>query len=77
MTKNGDAKTHFEQEQTAKKYEAYYDTKYKRADQLEKKLLAELLAQFPHVKSIVEVGCGTGPLYPVDGVRFSFRMRWR
>ena len=55
-----DAKTHFEQEQTAKKYEACYDTKYKRADQLEKKLLAELFAQFPHVKSIVEVGCGTG-----------------
>ena len=53
-------KTRFEQEQTAKEYEANYNFKYKRAEHLEKKLLAELFAQFPDVKSVLEVGCGTG-----------------
>jgi ubiquinone/menaquinone biosynthesis C-methylase UbiE len=53
-------KTRFEQEQTAKGYEMYYDRKYKRTDLLEKKLLSKLFAQFPDVKSVLEVGCGTG-----------------
>lgn len=51
-------KMRFEQEQTAKNYEAYYETKYKRADQLEKKLLAKLFSKFPDSKNALEVGCG-------------------
>ncbi len=50
----------FEQEQTAKHYEEYYETKYKRADQLEKKLLTQLFSKFSDVKNVLEVGCGTG-----------------
>ena len=54
------SKSRFEQEQTAKEYEAYYETKYKRADLLEKKLLTKLFSQFPDAKNVLEVGCGTG-----------------
>jgi ubiquinone/menaquinone biosynthesis C-methylase UbiE len=49
----------FTQEKTAKTYEAYYETKYKRADLLEKKILTQLFAQFPQAKNVLEVGCGT------------------
>ncbi|HXX88095.1 MAG TPA: class I SAM-dependent methyltransferase [Candidatus Acidoferrum sp.] len=47
------------QETIVKEYEAYYQTKYKRADVLEKKLLTELLNQFGDIKKVLEVGCGT------------------
>ncbi len=50
----------YQHEQTAKEYEAYYETKYKRADLLEKRLLTKLLGQFKDVKNLLEVGCGTG-----------------
>jgi ubiquinone/menaquinone biosynthesis C-methylase UbiE len=50
----------YEQEQTAKHYEAYYETKYKRADQLEKRLLTQFFSNFSDVKNVLEVGCGTG-----------------
>jgi len=48
------------QQRTAQEYEAYYETKYRRADSLEKKLLTQLFAQFPGSRSALEVGCGTG-----------------
>jgi ubiquinone/menaquinone biosynthesis C-methylase UbiE len=53
-------KTRFGQEKTAKKYEEYYETKYKKADLLEKKLIKQLFAQFTNAKNVLEVGCGTG-----------------
>jgi ubiquinone/menaquinone biosynthesis C-methylase UbiE len=48
------------QERIVKGYEAYYQTKYKRADALEKELLRKLLNQFGVVRMVLEVGCGTG-----------------
>jgi ubiquinone/menaquinone biosynthesis C-methylase UbiE len=48
------------QEQIVKEYEAYYQTKYKRADVLEKRLLKKLLEQFNDIERLLEVGCGTG-----------------
>ena len=48
------------QERIVKEYEAYYQTKYKRADLLEKGLLRKLLEQFNGVGKLLEVGCGTG-----------------
>jgi len=50
----------YSQEQIVRKYEAYYQSKYKRADVLEKRLLKELLEQFDDVERLLEVGCGTG-----------------
>jgi len=41
-------------------YESWYETTGRRADELEKKLLDELLAEFPAVETVLEVGCGTG-----------------
>lgn len=48
------------QERIVKGYEAYYQTKYRRADVLEKELLRKLLNQFGDVRKVLEVGCGTG-----------------
>ena len=48
------------QEQIVQNYEAYYQTKYKRADVLEKKLLEKLLEQLGDTQKLLEVGCGTG-----------------
>ncbi|MFQ6059513.1 MAG: class I SAM-dependent methyltransferase [Anaerolineae bacterium] len=45
---------------TAAGYEAWYETTGRRADRLEKTLLRRLLAGFPQVCTILEVGCGTG-----------------
>jgi ubiquinone/menaquinone biosynthesis C-methylase UbiE len=50
----------YTQQQTPKEYERYYETKYKRADILEKKLLIKLLGMFQNVTNLLEVGCGTG-----------------
>ena len=50
----------FEDEQLAKRYENYYETKYKRTDLLEKELLTELFAKLPISKTVLEIGCGTG-----------------
>jgi ubiquinone/menaquinone biosynthesis C-methylase UbiE len=41
-------------------YEEWYQTTGRRADCLEKALLGRLLAGFPGVFTILEVGCGTG-----------------
>ena len=41
-------------------YESWYETTGRRADELEKQLLDELLAEFPAVETVLEVGCGTG-----------------
>jgi ubiquinone/menaquinone biosynthesis C-methylase UbiE len=40
-------------------YEQYYETKYKRADILEKEVLKEAILKLGDGKSILEVGCGT------------------
>lgn len=58
--KEMDEKSVYAEEKTAKKYETYYKTKYRRADILEKKLLKKLIAQFDDVSQVLEVGCGTG-----------------
>ena len=41
-------------------YEAWYETTGCRAGRLEKALLRQMLACFPQVSSLLEVGCGTG-----------------
>ena len=41
-------------------YEAWYKTAGRRADRLEKALLMQLIAGFPHAQTILEIGCGTG-----------------
>jgi ubiquinone/menaquinone biosynthesis C-methylase UbiE len=41
-------------------YEGWYETRGRRADRLEKALLARLLARFPGARTLLEVGCGTG-----------------
>lgn len=41
-------------------YENWYCTVGQRADKLEKALLERLHYSFPHVTSVIEVGCGTG-----------------
>jgi len=48
------------QEDTVKNYEHFYQTKYKRADRLEKKLLTKLLDTLGHSERLLEIGCGTG-----------------
>jgi ubiquinone/menaquinone biosynthesis C-methylase UbiE len=48
------------QEDTVKNYECFYQTKYKRADWLEKKLLKEMLDTLGHSEKLLEIGCGTG-----------------
>jgi ubiquinone/menaquinone biosynthesis C-methylase UbiE len=52
-------KSVYSQEQAAKQYEASYESRYKRADTLEKKLLKKLLDQFDDAQRLLEVGCGT------------------
>jgi ubiquinone/menaquinone biosynthesis C-methylase UbiE len=47
------------QERIVKEYEAYYQTRYRRADVLEKKLLRKLLSQFGDAQKVLEIGCGT------------------
>jgi len=41
-------------------YERWYETTGRLADELEKRLLDELLADFPNATTVLEVGCGTG-----------------
>jgi hypothetical protein len=41
-------------------YETWYQTTGRRADRLEKELLAWLLARFPSAGTLLEVGCGSG-----------------
>ena len=50
----------FQQIKTAKEYEEYYETKYKRADSLERRLLTKLLGKFKNATNLLEIGCGTG-----------------
>jgi ubiquinone/menaquinone biosynthesis C-methylase UbiE len=46
--------------QIAAAYEQWYQTSGRRADLLERRLLAKLLRQLPHARSVLDVGCGTG-----------------
>jgi ubiquinone/menaquinone biosynthesis C-methylase UbiE len=48
-------------EQVASRYEAWYETpEGRRADEMEKASLRQLLGNFPRARSVLEVGCGTG-----------------
>jgi SAM-dependent methyltransferase len=48
-------------ETAAARYEAWYETpRGRRADQAERALLEELIAEFPGAGTLLEVGCGTG-----------------
>jgi ubiquinone/menaquinone biosynthesis C-methylase UbiE len=50
----------FENPALVESYEAWYETTGHRVDRLEKILLQSLLAGFPNVHTLLEVGCGTG-----------------
>jgi len=51
----------FDEEDIAAHYEAWYETpEGRRADELEKASLRQLLEGFPQAQSVLEVGCGTG-----------------
>jgi ubiquinone/menaquinone biosynthesis C-methylase UbiE len=49
----------YAEEKTAIEYQKSYQTKYRRAQALEKTLLKKLLSQFTGAKDVLEVGCGT------------------
>ena len=44
----------------AQSYESWYEGEGRRADILERELLNRFLQRFPGVRTILEVGCGTG-----------------
>jgi ubiquinone/menaquinone biosynthesis C-methylase UbiE len=50
----------FASPRAASGYEAWYKTKARRADRLEKPLFRQMLARFPQASSLLGVGCGTG-----------------
>jgi SAM-dependent methyltransferase len=50
----------FDESVRAESYEEWYTGRGRRADLLEKCLLARLLASFPQAGTVLEVGCGTG-----------------
>lgn len=50
----------FDDADLAKHYEAWYAGEGRRADVLEKRLLAKLLERFRQARSVLEIGCGTG-----------------
>jgi len=50
----------FDEQARAERYEEWYAGRGRRADRLEKRLLAGLLAGFPQAGTVLEVGCGTG-----------------
>jgi 2-polyprenyl-3-methyl-5-hydroxy-6-metoxy-1,4-benzoquinol methylase len=50
----------FEDPAIAPEYDKWYTGPGKRADALEKELLAKMLALFPRANSVLDVGCGTG-----------------
>lgn len=57
-------------------YEAWYETTGRRADRLEKALLKRLLAGFPRVRALLEVGCGTGHFTWMARLCQRGRCRW-
>lgn len=44
----------------ASRYEAWYTGPGQRADRLEKRLLQQLMSDFPSARNALEIGCGTG-----------------
>lgn len=50
----------FDDEDLARRYEDWYAGRGRRADYLEKHLLARLLARISEVGTLLDVGCGTG-----------------
>jgi SAM-dependent methyltransferase len=57
----------------AARYERWYEEEGRRADRLEKRLLAKLLTAFGPCRSIVEVGSGTGHFTRWFAARFATR----
>ena len=50
----------FDDPAVAERYEQWYSGHGRRADRLEKRLLAQLLEDFPGASTVLDVGCGTG-----------------
>ncbi len=50
----------FDDGEVAARYEGWYAGPGRRADFLEKRLLGKMLAGFPHARTALEIGCGTG-----------------
>jgi ubiquinone/menaquinone biosynthesis C-methylase UbiE len=50
----------FDDPELAARYEGWYEGSGRSADVQEKRLLAELLRDFPEASTVLEVGCGTG-----------------
>lgn len=50
----------FDEPEVAARYEEWYTGPGRRADLLEKRLLGKLLVGFPHARTALEIGCGTG-----------------
>lgn len=50
----------FDEPDFVARYEDWYTGPGRRADRLEKRLLATLLEQFPDAETVLEIGCGTG-----------------
>jgi ubiquinone/menaquinone biosynthesis C-methylase UbiE len=55
-----ESKNLFADQAIAARYEDWYRGPGRDADELEKRLLGKLLAQFPEAQDALEVGCGTG-----------------
>jgi ubiquinone/menaquinone biosynthesis C-methylase UbiE len=61
MNRIGDANMNpFADPALATGYESWYQGAGRRADQLEKDLLARMLTRFPSASTLLEVGCGSG-----------------
>lgn len=56
----GPAVNPFDDPGLVSRYEEWYAGPGRRADRLEKRLLAKVLARFPQSRTVLEVGCGTG-----------------
>jgi ubiquinone/menaquinone biosynthesis C-methylase UbiE len=50
----------FDNPNLAARYEQWYAGRGRRSDRLEKRLLGELLHDFPDAGTVLEIGCGTG-----------------
>jgi ubiquinone/menaquinone biosynthesis C-methylase UbiE len=60
MSRTEPGRDPFEEPEIASRYESWYQREGRRADRLEKRLLAGLLGELRSPRSLLEVGCGTG-----------------